>query len=95
MNGELIVAMKIRLEWFNKLTANLEGDEYSENFEHDDIILESFGLEGEPQIYAGGFDVLPAWIAILQPYFQHVIDSRLFDYQISFRYQGSWPPPPK
>jgi hypothetical protein len=89
------VAMKVRLEWFNKRTESLEADEYSANLDEDDSIVTALGLHEEPQIYAGGFDVLPTWIAILQPHFQHVIEPLLFDYQISFRYQGAWPPPPE
>nr|WP_314566584.1 colicin E3-like toxin immunity protein [uncultured Pseudomonas sp.] len=89
------MVMKVRLEWFDKQTENLEADEYSANLEDDDGILKALDLHDEPQIYAGGFDVLPSWIAILQPNFRHVIEPGLFDYQISFRYQGAWPPPPK
>ncbi|MBC8782967.1 cloacin [Pseudomonas fluorescens] len=88
------MVMKVRLEWFDKFTENLEADEYSANLEEDSI-LKSLDLHNEPQIYAGGFNVLPTWITILQPHFQHVIQPNLFDYQISFRYQGAWPPPPK
>lgn len=89
------MTMKIRLQWFNKKTDNLEANEYSANFEEDDTILNALDLNEEPQIYAGGFDVLPSWIAILQPHFQHAIEPRFFNYQISFHYQGAWPPPPK
>lgn len=89
------MVMKVRLEWFDKQTENLEADEYSANLDEDDGILKALDLHDEPQIYAGGFDVLPSWIAILQPHFRHVIEPRFFDYQISFRYQGAWPPPPK
>ncbi|KTC64000.1 cloacin [Pseudomonas fluorescens ABAC62] len=89
------MTMKIRLQWFNKINEHLEADEYSANFEEDHSILNALGLQEEPQIYAGGFDVQPTWIAILQPHFRHVIEPDLFDYQISFRYQGAWPPPPK
>jgi hypothetical protein len=89
------MTMKIRLQWFNKTTDNLEASEHSADFEEEDSILNALDLNEEPQIYAGGFDVLPSWITILQPYFQHVIAPGLFNYQISFRYQGAWPPPPK
>ncbi|MFQ6348060.1 colicin E3-like toxin immunity protein [Pseudomonas sp. R11F] len=89
------MVMKIRLEWFDKQTENLEADEYSANLDEDDGILKALDLHDEPEIYAGGFDVLPDWIAILQPHFRHVIEPSRFDYQISFRYQGAWPPPPK
>lgn len=89
------MAMKIRLQWFNKQTDNLEANEYSADFEEDDSILNALDLNEEPQIYSGGFDVLPSWIAILQPHFQQAIEPQAFNYQISFHYQGAWPPPPK
>ncbi|MGZ9704931.1 colicin E3-like toxin immunity protein [Pseudomonas sp. GNP013] len=89
------MAMKIRLQWFNKQTETLEASEYSADFEDSDSILTELDLHEEPQIYAGGFDVLPSWLVILQPHFRRVIDPNLFDFQISFHYQGSWPPPPK
>ncbi|OAJ51196.1 colicin E3-like toxin immunity protein [Pseudomonas marginalis] len=89
------MAMKIRLQWFNKQTEALEAAEYSVDFEEHDSILNELGLHEEPQIYAGGFDVLPSWIAILQPHFRRVIEPNLSDFQISFHYQGAWPPPPK
>ncbi|MBP1126047.1 MULTISPECIES: colicin E3-like toxin immunity protein [Pseudomonas] len=89
------MAMKIRLQWFNKQTETLEASEYSADFEDSDSILTELDLHEEPQIYAGGFDVLPSWLVILQPHFRRVIDPNLFYFQISFHYQGSWPPPPK
>ncbi|MFB3304589.1 colicin E3-like toxin immunity protein [Pseudomonas sp. AMR01] len=88
------MVMKIRLEWFDKLTENLEADEYSTDVEEDSI-LKALDLHNELQIYAGGFNILPSWITLLQPHFQHVIAPNLYDYQISFHYQGAWPPPPK
>lgn len=89
------MAMKIRLQWFNKQTEALEAAEYSADFEEHGSILKELGLHEEPQIYAGGFDVFPSWIAILQPHFRRMIEPNLFDFQISFHYQGAWPPPPK
>lgn len=44
------MAMKVRLEWFNKQTEVLEADEYSANVE-DGSILEALDLHDEPQIY--------------------------------------------
>lgn len=89
------MTMKVRLQWFNKQTEDLEAAEYSADFKEDDSILDELDLHEEPQIYTGGFDVLPSWIAIIQPHFRHLIEPGLFDYQISFHYQGAWPPPPK
>ncbi|MGR3888811.1 colicin E3-like toxin immunity protein [Pseudomonas sp. 1152_12] len=89
------MAMKIELFWYKKLCDDLKADEYSSDIDDEDSILYSLDLHEEPEIFAGVFNVFPSWIGILQPYFQHVIEPSLFDYQISFRYQGTRPPPPK
>ncbi|MEO8489456.1 colicin E3-like toxin immunity protein [Pseudomonas sp.] len=57
--------------------------------------FEALDLSDETAIYADVFNALPIWTAILPPHFQHVIAPNLYDYQISFHYQGAWPPPPK
>lgn len=93
--GSSKMVMKIELYWYEKLSDDLKADEYSADIDDEESILCSLDLHEEPQIFAGVFNVLPRWIGILQPYFQHVIEPSLFDYQISFRYQGAWPPPPK
>ncbi|OPA98353.1 cloacin [Pseudomonas fluorescens] len=89
------MAMKIRLRWYEKHSNDLKADEYSVDIDDADSSFEALGLSDETAIYADVFNVLPSWIAILQPHFQHVIAPNLYDYQISFRYQGAWPPPPK
>ncbi|AZF07248.1 colicin E3-like toxin immunity protein [Pseudomonas sp. R5-89-07] len=89
------MAMKIRLRWYEKHSDNLKADEYSAAIEDSDGILDALGLGEEAAIYADVFNLLPNWITIIQPYFQHTIEPGQFDYQISFRYQGAWPPPPK
>ncbi|MGY2373907.1 colicin E3-like toxin immunity protein [Pseudomonas sp. SDO524_S393] len=89
------MVMKIRLRWYEKLCNDLKADEYSAHIEDADSVFEALGLNEETAIYADVFNVRPGWISIIQPYFQHMIEPDQFDYQISFRYQGSWPPPPK
>ncbi|WP_448649703.1 colicin E3-like toxin immunity protein [Pseudomonas fluorescens] len=89
------MVMKIRLRWYEKLSNDLKADEYSADIDDADSFFEALGLSEETAIYADVFNVLPSWITILQPHFQHVIEPSLFDYQISFRYQGTWPPLPK
>ncbi|AZF28510.1 MULTISPECIES: colicin E3-like toxin immunity protein [unclassified Pseudomonas] len=88
------MVMKIRLRWYEKHSNNLKADEYSADIEDSDSILKALGLGEETAIYADVFNVLPNWITIIQPYFQHMIEPDHLDYQISFRYQGAWPPPP-
>jgi len=89
------MVMKIRLRWYEKLSNDLKADEYSADIDDAESSFEALGLSEETAIYADVFNVLPNWISILQPHFQHEIQPSIFDYQISFRYQGAWPPPPK
>lgn len=56
------------------------------------VFFETLGLGEETAIYADVFNVQPNWITIIQPYFQHMIEPDRLDYQISFRWQGTWPP---
>lgn len=88
------MVMKVRLRWYDKYSNYVKADEYSAEFDDDNSFFEALGLNQEPAIYADVFNVLPSWIAIIQPHFQHVIEPTQFDYQISFRYQGKWPPQP-
>lgn len=87
--------MKIRLRWYEKHSNDLKADEYSADIADPDNVFEALGLGEETAIYADVFNVQPNWITIIQPHFQHMIEPDHHDYQLSFRYQGAWPPPPK
>jgi len=89
------MVMNIRLRWYEKHGDDLTADEYSADIEDSDSVFEVLGLGEETAIYADVFNVQPNWIRIIQQYFQHEIDPDHLDYQISFRHQGAWPPPPK
>lgn len=89
------MVMKIKLRWYEKQSNYLKATEYSADIEDPDSVFEALGLGDETAIYADVFNVLPNWITIIQPYFQHMIEPNKLDYQISFRYQGAWPPPSK
>ena len=89
------MVMKIKLRWYEKHSNDLKAAEYSADIENPDNVFEALGLSEETAIYADVFNVLPNWITIIQPYFQHMIEPNQLDYQISFRYQGAWPPPSK
>jgi len=93
--GAAKMVMKIKLRWYEKNNDDLKENECSVDIHDADSSFDALGLSEETEIYADVFNVLPNWISILQPYFQHEIQPNLFDYQISFRYQGAWPPPPK
>jgi hypothetical protein len=89
------MVMNIRLRWYEKHSDDLKADEYSADIEDADSVFEALGLGEETAIYADVFNVLPSWIRIIRPYFQHEIEPDHLDYQISFRYRSAWPPPPK
>ncbi|PIB40992.1 cloacin [Pseudomonas sp. 2822-15] len=89
------MVMKIRLRWYEKHSDDLKADEYSADIVDVDRSFEALGLSEESAVYADVYNVLPSWITILQPLFQHVIEPNRFDYQISFQYQGAWPPSTK
>ncbi|WP_010176879.1 colicin E3-like toxin immunity protein [Pseudomonas sp. PAMC 25886] len=86
------MVMKVRLRWYDKHSNYVKADEYSADFDNAESFFETLGLGQETAIYADVFNVLPSWIAIIQPHFQHAIEPANFDYQISFSYQGTWPP---
>ncbi|WP_434674075.1 colicin E3-like toxin immunity protein [Pseudomonas sp. R1-15] len=84
------MGLKLRMDWYHPKTELGEGKEYSEDLREDMSPIAALGLENEPNIYDGGFDVLEEWIPILQPFFSHLIVPEEFDYQISFRYRIAW-----
>jgi hypothetical protein len=84
------MGLKVRLDWYDKETELGAGKEYSRDMGDDTSLIVALGLEGEPRMYDGGFDVLGEWIPVLQPFFDHLIDPGQFDYQISFRYRVAW-----
>lgn len=84
------MGLKLRLEWFDKKTELLVSKDYSKDFGDDGTIIESLGLPLKDNINNGGFDVLPKWVAILQPWFKNRIDIDKYCYQISFDYRDKW-----
>ncbi|MDU9028618.1 cloacin [Pseudomonas mediterranea] len=84
------MGLKLRLDWYNKKTETGEGKEYSIDLADDLSIITVLGLENEPELYDGGFDLSEEWISILQPFFGHRIDIAKYDYQIAFRYRAIW-----
>jgi hypothetical protein len=84
------MGLKLRLDWYDKKTEQGEGEEYSNDLGDDLSVITALALEGEPEIYDGGFDVRAGWIPIIQPFFDHPIEPEKFDYQIAFRYRTNW-----
>ncbi|WP_285417263.1 colicin E3-like toxin immunity protein [Pseudomonas sp. efr-133-TYG-5] len=84
------MGLKLRLNWYEKISEQPVGKEYSADLGDDGSIIEALGLMAESEIYDGGFDVRTDWVSRLQPFFTHKFDESIYDYQIAFRYRKSW-----
>ena len=62
------------------------GKESSKDLGGDESVLNALGTPAADNINNGSFNVAQNWLATMQPYFQHQIDLRVHDYQISFDY---------
>jgi hypothetical protein len=85
-----MMGLKLRLEWYDKQTDLCEGEEYSKDLGDDESVLNALGIPVENNINNGGFNVFEEWVPIIQPYFQHGIVFKTYDYQISFDYSDVW-----
>ncbi len=84
------MGLKISLEWYDKKSELGVGEEMSQDFGEDPIVLETLGIPIENNINNGGFNVEEGWIVHLQPHFQHAIDLSAYDYQVAFDYRDVW-----
>jgi hypothetical protein len=85
-----MMGLKLRLEWYDKQNHLCEGEEYSKDLGDDETVLNALGIPVENNINNGGFNILEEWIRVIQPYFQHSIVFKTYDYQISFDYSDVW-----
>jgi hypothetical protein len=84
------MGLKLKLHRFNKTTEFCEGEFYSQDFGDDGAVIESLGLRPANTVNQGVFNVLPEWVALIQPYFNHTIDLSAHDYQLGFAYRDQW-----
>lgn len=85
------MGLKIRLQWFDNITELGEGREYSKDFGDDaSIMVDGLDMPTKDVINNGSFDMKNEWVAILQPYFNHCIELKNHDYQVSFDYRDHW-----
>ncbi|MFG6205217.1 colicin E3-like toxin immunity protein [Pseudomonas retamae] len=80
------MGLELRLEWYDTATLEFEGEESSKDLDDDESVLNALGIPVEDNINNGSFNVAQNWLPTIQPYFQHQIDLRVHDYQISFDY---------
>ena len=85
------MGLKIRLQWFDKITEPGEGREYSKDFGDDaSIMVDGLGMPTKDRVNNGSFDIKKGWVTVLQPYFNHRIELQRYDYQVSFDYREKW-----
>ncbi|MBK0035791.1 cloacin [Erwinia sp. S43] len=85
------MGLKLRIECFELLTERFICEDYSDDLGDDGSVIERLGLPLENNINNGGFNVLPEWVAVLQPFFSGPIEPDHYLYQISFDYRdGDW-----
>ena len=84
------MGLKLRIQWFDKLTELGEGGERSSDLGEDHSIIESLGLPTKNTINNGCFNVPNEWTPVLQPYFKHSINLEKYDYTIAFDHSDKW-----
>jgi hypothetical protein len=80
------MGLELRLEWHDTATLEFQGEESSKDLGDDGSVLNALGISADNNINNGSFNVVQNWLPTIQPYFQHQIDVRVHDYQISFDY---------
>ncbi|CAM3256186.1 Colicin-E3 immunity protein (ImmE3) (Microcin-E3 immunity protein) (Colicin-E3 chain B) (modular protein) [Xenorhabdus nematophila ATCC 19061] len=81
------MGIQLKLTWFDKKNEDFVGKEYSQDLGYDDSIIENCGLPLDDTLNNGVFDVLDAWVPVLQGNFNHQINFDKHFYQISFDYR--------
>lgn len=85
------MGLKLRLQWFDKLTELGVGKEYSIDFGDDaSIMTDGLDLPTKDIVNNGSFELRNDWIMHLQPHFTHRINLSSYDYFISFDYRDKW-----
>lgn len=84
------MGLRISLEWYDKKSELGVGEEMSQDFGEDPIVLDALGIPVENNINNGGFNVEEGWVVHLQPHFHHAIDLSAYDYQVAFDYRDVW-----
>ncbi len=84
------MGLKLQLNWFDKVTEDFVGEEYSQDFGDDDTIIEQCGLPLDDTMNNGFFNVTADSAAIIQLHLKHKIDLKRHIYQVSFDYRDTW-----
>lgn len=85
------MGLRLRLQWFDKLTELGVGKEYSSDFgDYASIMTDDLGIPTKDIVNNGSFELRSNWIKYLQPHFTHNINLSSYDYFVSFDYRDKW-----
>nr|WP_241391571.1 colicin E3-like toxin immunity protein [Yersinia frederiksenii]ULG19872.1 cloacin [Yersinia frederiksenii] len=85
------MGLKLRVNWYDKKTELLVGQEYSQDFGNDDFLIEeTVNPKDENIINNGEFDLEYGWVIPIQKHIVHKIEMNTYDYQIAFEYSDTW-----
>lgn len=82
------MGLKVRLEWFDRTTEWILGDEDSVDQGNDFSIVTKLGLSIDDAVNNGMFEIRREWLPLLQPYFSHQIVLSENDYFIALDFDG-------
>lgn len=77
------MGLKVRLEWFDRTTERLLGEEVSADQGDDYSIVTKLGLSIDEDVNNGMFELRREWLPPVQPHFSHQIALSESDYFIA------------
>ncbi len=83
------MGLKVRLEWFDRTTEWLIGEEDSPDQGDDYSIVMKLGLSVDQDVNNGMFELHREWLPLVQPYFAHQIALSESDYFIALDLDGA------
>jgi len=85
------MGLKLKVNWYDKKSELLVGQEYSKDFGDDDFLInETISPKEDNIINNGIFDLVNEWVTPLQNHITHKIDMGKYDYFIAFEYNDTW-----
>ncbi|WP_346826857.1 colicin E3-like toxin immunity protein [Serratia inhibens] len=85
------MGLKLKVNWYDKKSELLVGQEYSKDFGDDDFLInETIGPKEDNIINNGIFDLVNEWVTPVQNHITHKIDMGKYDYFIAFEYNDTW-----
>lgn len=83
------MGLKVRLEWFDRMTERLCGAENSADLGDDYSLISKLGLSATEDVNNGMFELRREWLPMIETYFSHEIALSESDYFIVFDYEDA------